>query len=264
MIERCAGLDVHKASVTATCAGAGRPRRAPDRDPDVSGHDRGVGAAGDWLASFGVTVVGMESTGVYWKPVYYLLEDDFECWLLNAQHLKNVPGRKTDVADCGVDLPAGRAWPGPPVFVPPQPIRELRDLTRYRKALIARAHPRGPAAAQGAGGCRDQAGLRGHATCWGSRAGRCWRRWSAGPTDPQVLAELARGQLRSQAPGVAGGARGPLCAPPSLLVAEMLAHIDYLEEAIARLSARGRPRDRPFLAAAGVADDDPGGEPADR
>src|SRR5215216_2718622 len=95
LIERCAGLDVHKASVTATV-------RVPDQAGGRLQQTRsfratmaGLVLLGDWLASFGVTVVGMESTGVSWRPVYYLLEDDFQCWLLNAAHLRNVPGRKT-------------------------------------------------------------------------------------------------------------------------------------------------------------------------
>ena len=98
-IERCAGLDVHKASVKA-CV------RVPDGHGGRRSETRtfrtttaGLVLLGDWLDSHQVQVVGMESTGVFWKPVYYLLEDDVECWLLNAQHLKNVPGRKTDVAD---------------------------------------------------------------------------------------------------------------------------------------------------------------------
>ena len=90
----------------------------------------------DWLKSLGVTHVAMEATGVYWKPVYYLLEDDFELLLVNAQHVKNVPGRKTDVKDaqwlCQL-LEHGLLKPS---FVPPKPQRELRDLTRYRKSLV--------------------------------------------------------------------------------------------------------------------------------
>ena len=89
----------------------------------------------DWLKGLGVTHVAMEATGVYWKPVYYLLEDDFELLLVNAQHVKNVPGRKTDVQDaqwlCQL-LEHGLLRSS---FVPPRPIRELRDLTRYRKTL---------------------------------------------------------------------------------------------------------------------------------
>lgn len=90
----------------------------------------------DWLASNEVSLVAMESTGVYWKPVWYLLEDDFECWLVNAQHIKNVPGRKTDVADSARICQLAEHGLIRPSFVPPQEIRELRDLTRYRKVLI--------------------------------------------------------------------------------------------------------------------------------
>jgi transposase len=84
----------------------------------------------DRLASFGVTLVGMEATGVYWKPIYYLLEDDFECWLLNARHLKNVPGKKTDVQDAAWICQLVEHGLVRPSFVPPKEIRELRNLTR--------------------------------------------------------------------------------------------------------------------------------------
>jgi transposase len=90
----------------------------------------------DWLRSYGVSLVGMESTGVYWRPVYHVLEDQMECWLLNAQHLRNVPGRKTDVADAEWICSLVAHGLVRPSFVPPKPIRELRDLTRYRKAKI--------------------------------------------------------------------------------------------------------------------------------
>ena len=90
----------------------------------------------DWLAAHGVTQIAMEGTGVYWKCVYYVLEEQFELWLVNAQHVKNVPGRKTDTSDaawlCRL-LEHGLLRKS---FVPPREIRELRDLTRYRKALI--------------------------------------------------------------------------------------------------------------------------------
>ena len=118
----------------------------------------------------------MEATGVYWKPVYYALEDDFELLLVNARHVKNVPGRKTDTLDaqwlcqlleCGL-LSAS--------FVPPKPIRELRDLTRYRKSLIQERAAGGQPAAQGARGRRDQARLRGHRRARRLRPRRCSRR----------------------------------------------------------------------------------------
>jgi transposase len=181
LIERCAGLDVHKASVTATVRVAGEQGARQTQTRTFRTTTAGLVLLGDWLASFGVTVVGMESTGVYWKPVYYLLEDEFECWLLNAQHLKNVPGRKTDVADSVWICQLVEHGLVRPSFVPPRPIRELRDLTRYRKALIQERTRE----AQRLHKVLEDAGVK--LACvasdpLGSRGGRCWRRWSAAPT----------------------------------------------------------------------------------
>jgi transposase len=100
---------------------------------------RGLLLLRDWLASFDVRLVGMEATGVYWKPIYYMLEDDFELWLLNARHLKNVPGRKTDVKDAEWICQLVEHGLVRPSFVPPKEIRELRNLTRYRKAKESRS-----------------------------------------------------------------------------------------------------------------------------
>src|SRR4029453_10193575 len=136
VVERCAGLDVHRDTVTA-CV------RVPGVDGGRVHELREFGtttvellALRDWLMAWGVTVVAMESTGVYWKPGFYLLEGDFGGWLLDAKHLKNVPGRKTDVADAAWIAQLVEHGLVRPSFVPPRPIRELRNLTRYRKALI--------------------------------------------------------------------------------------------------------------------------------
>ena len=96
VVERCAGLDVHKDTVVACVRtpGKGGSREQTTRTFKTMTAD--LLALRDWLVALGVTLVGMESTGVYWKPVFYVLEDDIECWLLNARHLRNVPGRKTD------------------------------------------------------------------------------------------------------------------------------------------------------------------------
>jgi transposase len=133
VVERCCGLDVHKASVTA-CArvAAGGEGRREIREFATT--TRGLLLLRDLLASLGVTLVGMEATGVYWKPIYYMLEDDFECWLLNARHLKNVPGRKTDVKDAEWICQLVEHGLVRSSFVPPKEMRELRNLTRYRKA----------------------------------------------------------------------------------------------------------------------------------
>src|SRR5215211_406349 len=133
--ERCGALDVHKEQVTACVhvpnqAGEGSELRA-----EFGTMTADLLALRDWLKGLGVTQVAMEATGVYWKPVYYPLEDDFGLLLVNAQHVKNVPRRKTDVQDaqwlCQL-LEHGLLRSS---FVPPKPIRELRDLTRYRKSL---------------------------------------------------------------------------------------------------------------------------------
>src|SRR3989441_2942938 len=137
VVERCAGLDVHKDSVAATVRvpGSATGERLQETRT-FSTTTRGLVTLADWLASYGVTLVGMESTGVYWKPVFYVLEQRFECWLLNAQHLHNVPGRKSDVIDsvwCCQLIEHGLVRPS---FVPPPEIRRLRDLTRLASAHV--------------------------------------------------------------------------------------------------------------------------------
>src|SRR6266540_6068988 len=100
LVERCAGLDVHRDGVVATVRVPGKGRRRRERHVRSFGTTIGqLEALLDWLAGFGVTLVAMEATGVYWKPVFFMLERRFECWLVNARHMRNVPGRKTDVSD---------------------------------------------------------------------------------------------------------------------------------------------------------------------
>jgi transposase len=236
LIERCAGLDVHKASVTATVRVPGDQGGRQTETRTFRATTAGLVLLGDWLASFGVTLVGMESTGVYWKPVYYLLEDAFEVWLLNAQHLKNVPGRKTDVADSVWICQLVEHGLVRPSFVPPKPIRELRDLTRYRKALLAertrevqRLHKvLEDAGIKLASVASDPLGVSGRAML---------EALVAGTHDPQVLAELARGRLRAKLPALREALEGRFGAHHGLLVTEMLARIDQMDETISRLSA---------------------------
>jgi transposase len=131
-----AGLDVHKATVVAC-----RRRLAPDGNctqevRTFSTMTAGLLELSDWLAGEGGTHVAMESTGVYGKPVFHILEDRFTTWLVNAQHIKRVPGRKTDVKDCEWIAQLLQHGLLHPSFVPPPVIRELRDLTRHRSQLV--------------------------------------------------------------------------------------------------------------------------------
>jgi transposase len=237
-VERCAGLDVHKDSVAATVRVPGNGRERLQETRTFSTTTRGLLTLADWLASYAVTLVGMESTGCYWKPVFHLLEDRFECWLLNPRHLRNVPGRKTDVQDSAwicelVEHGLVRAS-----FVPPRPIRELRDLTRYRKAQIEERSRE----VQRLDKVLQDAGIKLSSVAsetLGVSVPRMLEALAAGTHDPQVLAELAKGRLRRKLPALREALAGRFRSEHhGLLVAQILAHIDYLDETIATLSER--------------------------
>ncbi len=136
LVEICAGLDVHHASVVACVRRSGKRGRRTSEVRTFGTTTRELLQLADWLTAEGVTQVAIESTGVFWKPVFNVLEGSVEVILVNAQHIKAVPGRKTDVRDCewlAQLLEHGLLRAS---FIPPQPIRELRDLTRYRTSLV--------------------------------------------------------------------------------------------------------------------------------
>jgi transposase len=257
LIRRCAGLDVHKASVVA-CV------RVIDENGELLSFTQSFGTTtsdllklNDWLMSYAVTIVGMESTGVYWKPVYTLLETEFECWLLNAQHLHNVPGRKTDVADAAWIAQLVAHGLVRPSFVPPKEIRELRELTRYRKAVIqerSREAQRLHKTLESAGiklSCvaTDILGVSGRDMLQGL---------IAGTHDPDVLAELARGRLRKKLPALRKALTGWFSPTHRVLVGELLAHLEYLDESIERLSDDITAMIAPFAPAIDLLDTIPG------
>jgi transposase len=247
VVARCAGLDVHKDTVVA-CV------RTPGPDGDRVSETRTFGTMTvelltlrDWLVAHGVTLVGMESTGVFWRPVFYTLEDAMECWLLNAQHMRNVPGRKSDVADAGWIAQLVEHGLVRPSFVPPPPIRELRELTRYRKTQIEE-RTRG---AQRLDKSLQDAGLK-LSSVASNILGKSGRDMLdalvAGTRDAEVLAELARGRLRLKIPALTRALTGRFGPTHALVVGEILAHLDYLDEAIGRVSARVDEVIRPFVA----------------
>jgi len=136
MIERCAGLDVHQETVLACVLYGPLDKRAKKSIESFSTSTSGLLKLNDWLETMEVTDAVMESTGVYWKPVWNILEDHFRLVLANAKHVKNVPGRKTDVKDAEWLAKLLRSGLIEGSFVPPEDIRDLRDLTRYRKKLV--------------------------------------------------------------------------------------------------------------------------------
>lgn len=247
LVDRAAGLDVHK-DVVVACV------RTPGEDGGRVSEVRSFGTTtrqlcelADWLAARGVTRVGMESTGVYWRPVYYLLEERFEVWLLNAQHMRNVPGRKTDVQDaewCAQLLEHGLVRPS---FVPPPPIRELRTLTRYRRTQVeerTREVQRLDKVLQDAG-----LKLSSVASDILGKSGRdILDALVAGQRDPAQLAELARGRLRSKIPLLREALTGHFGDTHAVVVGAILAKLDYLDSIVARLDARIEEMVAPFAA----------------
>ncbi len=239
LVERCAGLDVHRDTVVATVRVPSTRRGQRHQETRTFATTvRQLEALGDWLATFGVTLVGMEATGVYWKPVFAVLEQRFGCWLLNAQHLHNVPGRKTDVADSAWICQLLEHGLVRPSFVPPQEVRDLRELTRLRKAQVeerTRTIQRVEKVLQDSG-----IKLTSVASQVYSKSARAMlEALVAGTTDPHELAELAKGRLRSKRPRLVEALANRFRVEHhGVLVAGLLAHIDSLENAIAGLDAR--------------------------
>jgi transposase len=251
LVQHCAGLDVHRDTVVATvrvpAQGPGRRHRA-QHTRTFATTTAGIRALGAWLAEHRVSRAGMESTGVYWKPVYYLLEDQLEVWLINAEHLHNVPGRKTDVADSVWIAQMVEHGLVRPSFVPPPLIRVLRDLTRHRRTLVeerTRVTQRLEKILQDAG-----IKLTSVASALLTKSGRAiLDALLAGQTDPDALADLARGRLRSKIPALREALAGHFRANHhGLLVAQMLAHIDFLDAAIIDVDATLTEAAAPFAA----------------
>jgi transposase len=195
----------------------------------------GLEALADWLTAEGVTQVVMEATGQYWKPVWYVLEEaGFELLLVNARHVKILPGRKTDVCDAAwlAELLEHGLLRGS--FVPPPAIRQLRDLTRYRKRLI-QTHS---AECQRIQKTLEDAGIKLDsvaADVLGVSGRAMLAALVGGERDPEVLAELARGRLRTKLPQLRQALRGRFSDHHALLVGLSLAHLEHLEGAIAAL-----------------------------
>jgi transposase len=248
IVERQGALDVHKEQVTA-CV------RAPDERGERVSHVaefkttvRGLLVLRDWLKAHRVTQVTMEATGVYWKPVWHVLEDDFELVLVNARHVKQVPGRKTDVSDAVWLCQLAEAGLLRASFVPPKPIRALRQLTRYRKAQISerqREANRLHKALEDPGIKLDCV-----ATDILGRSGRAMlEALVAGTTDPKILADLAKGRMRSKIPALREALEGRFEPLHALLIGAILAHLDFLDEQIDRISAAIEEQLVPFASA---------------
>jgi transposase len=248
LVERQSALDVHKAQVTACVrvpdGEGGRIQRVEQFQTTVPG----LLAMADWLRAHQVTHVVMEATGDYWKPVWHLLEEDFELMLVNARHVKQVPGRKTDVSDAAWLCQLAEAGLLAPSFVPPKPIRDLRLLTRYRRTQIAERKRE----AQRLHKALEDTGIKLDcvATDILGKSGRAMLdALVAGTTDPEILADLALGKLRKKIPALRDALQGRFEPLHALLISSILAHLDFLDEHISGLSEAIEEQIAPFAAA---------------
>lgn len=230
--SHCAGLDVHKKTVVACVRLQEASGTAATQVRSFSTMTTDLLALVDWLASLAITHIALESTGEFWKPVYNLLEASFSVLVVNAHHIKNVPGRKTDVKDAewiAELLAHGLLRPS---FVPPAPQRALRDLTRQRTHLIEErssvinrmqkvlewANIKLSAVVSDVRGVSARAMLEALLT---------------GQTDPSLLAELAQGRLRSKRAELEQALRGTLLEHHTFMLTQHLTHLDFLDEQIA-------------------------------
>jgi transposase len=257
LYPRCAGLDVHKKSVVAC-------RLIRDDKGDTTQETKTFAtmtidllALSDWLCEAQVTHVAMESTGEYWKPVYNILEESFQLLLVNARHIKAVPGRKTDVKDAQWIAELLQHGLLKASFVPPPVQRELRDLCRHRSNFIkerATLVNRVQKVLEGANiklasVATDVLGVSGRAMLWALVAGQ---------SDPSVLAELAQGRLRDKRQALEQALRGRVLASQRFILGELLCQIDSLDETISRFDHEIETACAPFEQAVAHLDTIPG------
>ena len=245
IVERCAGLDVHQASVVA-CVLLGEPGRKPRKEVRTfATATADLVALRDWLKDLGVTHVGMESTGIYWKPVYAVLEGHFELIVGNAHHIKAVPGRKTDVKDAEWIADLIRHGLVKPSFVPP-PIRELRDLVRHRRVLaetLAKERNRTlklleTANIKLASVATDVFGVSGMAML---------RALLDGTIAPEAMAELAKGRLRAKRELLSRALHGRLTEQHRFLLRLQLRRLEEIKRDLGELEARIAQAMVPYL-----------------
>src|SRR3982750_1151768 len=247
IIERCCGLDVHQDTVVACLLIGAAGARARKEVRTFRTVRRELEALRDWLKAMGVTHVGMESTGVYWRPVYAVLEGHVELIVGNARHIRNVPGRKTDVKDAEWIADLVRHGLIAKSFVPPPPLRELRDLLRYRRKLVeSQAAERNrllklleTANIKLASVVTDVFGVSGRAML---------KALIEGTASAQAMADLAKGQLRRKRADLVLALEGRVEDHHRFLLGLQLRRLEAAEEEIAALDARIDEKLEPYRA----------------
>ena len=245
--ERCAGIDVHKRNVVVCALTPDQWGQRHKEQCTCSTMMPDLLRMRQWFQNLGVTHVALESTGSFWKPIFHVLEGYMEVLVVNAQHLKAVPGRKTDLKDAEWIADLLQHGLLRPSFVPPAFQRELRELTRYRTSVIeerSRTINRLQKILED-----TNIKLAAVATdLMGQSARQMLAALLAGETNPTVVAELARGKMRAKRDLLVQALQGQFKPHHRVLISEQLAHIDTLDEEIERLSAEIAQRLRPYEA----------------
>lgn len=240
IIEKCCGLDVHKSSVSA-CFRCGLSTEVRT----FSTTTRGILELSDWLGAGGCTHVAMEATGVYWKPIYNILEADFEVMLVNAQHIKNVPGRKTDVKDSEWIAKLLAHGLLKASFVPGREIRELRDLTRGRAKLVEMR----TSVANRISKVLEDANIKLGSVASNILGKSCrliLESIIGGNTDAQSLADLSLAGMRKKIPALIEALEGKVTEHHRFVLERLLNEVDYLDSEIDLFSARIEQKMDPF------------------
>jgi transposase len=246
--ERCCGLDVHKKTVVACVLLTGPDGTVQRTIRTFSTMTVDLLALDDWLRAQAIEVVAMESTGVFWHPVFHLLEEGRTIILVNAQHMKAVPGRKTDVRDSEWLADLLRHGLLKASFIPPKPIRELRELTRYRKTLVQERTQEVNRLQKLLEGANIKLAAVA-SDVLGKRGRDMLEALIGGEQRPEVLAELARGVLRKKIPLLRQALEGRVQPHHAFLLTRLLAHIDFLEESLAEVQQEIKERLEPLAEA---------------
>jgi transposase len=235
----CCGLDVHKKMIVACLIVLDAAGQRQKETRVFGSMTKDILELADWLTAAGCTHVALESTGVYWKPIWNVLEGQFEVLLANAQHLKAVPGHKTDIKDAEWIADLLQHGLLRPSFIPPAPQRHLRELTRYRSTLVAerarlvnRVHK-----------LLEDTNLKLTAVVtnvMGVSARAILSALLAGETDPETLAALSRGKLRKKREQLAQALQGQLQPHHRFLLTTQLAHLDFLDEQVTQCDAESQ------------------------
>jgi transposase len=244
--RRCCGIDVHKASLSA-CVRLHARGKVSEEIRTFSTMSEELLALHDWLKSQQVTHVAMEATGVYWKPVYYILEDDFSVMLVNPADVKRMPGRKTDVSDAAWLAQLLENGMLQPSFIPPREVRELRDLVRYRSSL-RHDHTR---IANRLHKVLQDADLKLSSVMTdilGVSGRQILAKLAKGDTDPAALADLARGSLRQKLPALRQALSGRFNAHHAFMLSRLLVDLDNVEQSMVEIAERIEVQLAPFAA----------------